>query len=123
MHKFAEVERNYIEILQYDEYKKRGFTKASQFQKSQFEHDLMKKIPDSVQKFYELNKINTDLEAFESEDETATSADELALRTPKGQPSANVAEVLEEESKEPLASPDQIEQQIAQQALEDAKKV
>ena len=61
MHKFAEVERNYIEILQYDEFKKKGFTTAQQFQKSQFEHDLMKKIPDSVQKFYELNKINAEL--------------------------------------------------------------
>jgi len=48
MEKFAEVERNYIEILQYDEFKKKGQTKAMHYQKTQFEHELMKKIPDSV---------------------------------------------------------------------------
>ena len=94
----------------------------------------MKKIPDSVQKFFELNKINAEFESSQASgsmmdtnvDDT-TSADENAIKTPSNAALENASgmvfgsengDLLEEDAKE---NPEDIEKEIARQALEDAE--
>lgn len=85
----------------------------------------MKKIPDSVQKFYELNKINgetftNDTSFFPDDDTTSASGDASVMATPRNQVLSKLF-TPKSEKNAPVLDEAQMEQIISQAAEEDAK--
>ena len=62
MKAFSQSERAFIDILNYESYKKAQTGEQSTFKQQLFEFDLIKGIPRQIEKFFEIQKFDLDVQ-------------------------------------------------------------